>query len=391
MNPTPLLDAYAAATRASAGILAEIKGAKPKPERLAQQLGITQNAATQLLRNATYFSAEQLADMGHAQLTMDTIATIGRFCRKLSNLDIDPNEFFHQSVDYATTASLTELTEHLAAIVAQHNKAKANRPRADWARFSHSADCDGKAYLNIKAPAADLARIRSLIDDEAKATFHQGHATSIAEAYAHIITKRIIEHSQPATDPNPNPHDFRYRPFVTICHPWQLTNHDGKYATTDGTIIDPVEFSNAMLEPLGWATVAYKNPNNQLEFTPPIEIRARQATDAQRLILSNAHPICAHPDCRIPARYCQIHHIEAYAAGGVTDLPNLVPLCLRHNKENDDDPTKPKNGRIEKDPVTGRIGYRRKPNEPLRHNRAPIVRYGAFEQAKRYFDTNSAE
>ena len=64
----------------------------------------------------------------------------------------------------------------------------------------------------------------------------------------------------------------------------------------------------------------------------------------------------------------------------------MVPLYMRHNKENDDDPTKPCNGRIEKDPVTSRIGRRRWPDEPLRFTKAPPTRYGAFEQSRAFFD-----
>ena len=235
--------------------------------------------------------------------------------------------------------------------------------------------------------------MNSLIDDEAKAMFHQGHACSIEEAKATIITRRVITYGEREASQSEgegasgedNPLGFKYRPFVVICHPWLLEKRDGKYLTTDGTVVDLRGYADRMLEPFGWVTVPYRNFAGGVEFSEPIEVR-RFADDAQRLVLTAAYPTCAHPDCRIAARYCQIHHIQAFAAGGPTEIPNMVPLCMRHNKENDDDPTKPCNGRIEKDPVTSRIGRRRWPDEPLRFTKAPPTRYGAFEQSRAFFD-----
>lgn len=396
MTATPLLDAYATALRTAAGLMAELKTARRKPEDLAHLLGITHLTASKLLRNAELFDADQLATMASAQLSLDTISTIGKYWRKLSNSQVDQAALFQEIIDRAATSTLNELEEHLKVTIGDLNQQLADKPRSDWARFSRTVDCDGKAYLNIKAPAKTLARMNSVIDDEAKAMLHQGHANSIAEAKATIITRRVITYGEvgasksegESESPDPNPLEFKYRPFVVICHPWLLEKRDGKYVTTDGTVVDFREYADRMLEPFGWVTVPHRNFAGEIEFSEPIEVRRQQrhADDAQRLVLTAAHPVCAHPDCRIAARYCQIHHIQAFAAGGPTEIPNMVPVCMRHNKENDDDPTKPCNGRIEKDPATGRIGRRRWPDEPLRFNRAQVVPYGAFEQSRAFFD-----
>ncbi len=393
MSSTPLLDAFAKAQCNAAPLMAEVKAVKPHAEDLAERLQITNSHATKLLSYATYFDYEQLRCM--EGLSFDYIFTIGKFCRKLSNRKVDPTEFFDCAVTYAQTATLDELIEHLRQAVTAHNTEQADKPRVDWARFSATPDCDGKSYLNIKAPAEDLARIRSLIDDEAKELFHQGHAHSIAEAYAHIITRSVIGFHE-AEQHDPNPLGFKYRPFVSICHPLFLENHDGKYVTTDGTLVDLSEYADQMLEPFGWAVVPYRNTEGMIEYSEPIEIAAldaednrdpqRQANPAQRLVLTNAHPMCAHPDCRITARFCQMHHIISWASGGPTEVSNMVPLCMRHNKLNDDNPDEPKNGRIEKDPATGRVGHRRYPDSDLRFSRARTVKYGIFEQARAFFD-----
>ena len=357
MTTTPVLDLLARVLHDAAGLLVELQASRPKPEDLARLLGTSHLTATRLLRNAELFDADQLAAMRTARLSLDTIFTIGKYWRKLSNSQADREGLFADVIARAGADSLNELEEHLKEVVGALNRQCADKPRSDWARFSRTVDCDGKGYLNIKAPAEALARMNSLIDDEAKAMFHQGHACSIAEAKATIITRRVITYGEreasqsegEGVNGEDNPLGFKYRPFVVICHPWLLEKRDGKYLTTDGTVVDLRGYADRMLEPFGWVT-------------------------------------CAHPDCRIAARYCQIHHIQAFAAGGPTEIPNMVPLCMRHNKENDDDPTKPCNGRIEKDPVTSRIGRRRWPDEPLRFTKAPPTRYGAFEQSRAFFD-----
>jgi hypothetical protein len=40
---------------------------------------------------------------------------------------------------------------------------------------------------------------------------------------------------------------------------------------------------------------------------------------------------CQHPGCRVPAKWCDVHHIVHWTNGGRTDLDNLVLLCRRHH------------------------------------------------------------
>jgi hypothetical protein len=40
---------------------------------------------------------------------------------------------------------------------------------------------------------------------------------------------------------------------------------------------------------------------------------------------------CQHPGCRVPAKWCDVHHIVHWIPGGRTDLDNLVLLCRRHH------------------------------------------------------------
>ena len=62
---------------------------------------------------------------------------------------------------------------------------------------------------------------------------------------------------------------------------------------------------------------------------------ARTATPAQRRALAARDKGCIIPGCGIPAEACQTHHVEDWAAGGNTDLPNLALLCWAHHRQVD--------------------------------------------------------
>jgi hypothetical protein len=65
----------------------------------------------------------------------------------------------------------------------------------------------------------------------------------------------------------------------------------------------------------------------------PIDVgrSKRLATVHQRRALEAIHPTCAIPDCEVIFEHCNVHHIDYWENGGVTDLNNMVPLCSRHH------------------------------------------------------------
>jgi hypothetical protein len=62
---------------------------------------------------------------------------------------------------------------------------------------------------------------------------------------------------------------------------------------------------------------------------------ARTATPAQRRALAARDRGCLIPGCGIPAEACQTHHVDDWAAGGPTDLPNMALLCWAHHRQVD--------------------------------------------------------
>lgn len=51
----------------------------------------------------------------------------------------------------------------------------------------------------------------------------------------------------------------------------------------------------------------------------------------RRLVYERDGGVCQHPGCR-NTRWLQVHHIVAWAVGGVTDLDNLILLCGVHHR-----------------------------------------------------------
>jgi hypothetical protein len=62
---------------------------------------------------------------------------------------------------------------------------------------------------------------------------------------------------------------------------------------------------------------------------------ARTATPAQRRALAARDGGCIIPGCAIPAEACQTHHVQDWAQGGTTDVPNMALLCWAHHRQVD--------------------------------------------------------
>lgn len=100
----------------------------------------------------------------------------------------------------------------------------------------------------------------------------------------------------------------------------------------------------------------------------------RTANLFQRMALFASELVCSSPDCEEPMSKCQVHHIEASARGGPTQLGNLTLLCWGHHRDNNDDrdPFSPL-GWADVDPVTGRAGHRRRYGDPVVLNDSPAA------------------
>ncbi|MEP6298745.1 MAG: HNH endonuclease signature motif containing protein [Ilumatobacter sp.] len=60
---------------------------------------------------------------------------------------------------------------------------------------------------------------------------------------------------------------------------------------------------------------------------------ARHASRDQRRALRALYRTCAVPGCATHFDRCKIHHIVWWSNGGLTDLENLLPVCVHHHHE----------------------------------------------------------
>jgi hypothetical protein len=58
----------------------------------------------------------------------------------------------------------------------------------------------------------------------------------------------------------------------------------------------------------------------------------RCASAGQRIVLHAKDRGCTHPGCTVPGYLCEVHHVEAWATGGRTDIDNLTFACGAHHK-----------------------------------------------------------
>ena len=58
----------------------------------------------------------------------------------------------------------------------------------------------------------------------------------------------------------------------------------------------------------------------------------RIATPDQRVVLYAKDRGCTHPGCDAPGYWCEVHHVDEWAAGGLTDADKLTFACTPHHK-----------------------------------------------------------
>jgi hypothetical protein len=106
-----------------------------------------------------------------------------------------------------------------------------------------------------------------------------------------------------------------------------------------GPVVDwglPVEIPLRVLHDLyGQADVFTVIVCNGVVLHAPGELNLGRATRlanrAQRRVLRALYPTCAIPGCEARFELCKIHHVIWWEHDGLTDLDNLLPVCVKHH------------------------------------------------------------
>lgn len=108
----------------------------------------------------------------------------------------------------------------------------------------------------------------------------------------------------------------------------ELTSGTGRAVTGGGTLLP-------MRDVIRMASHAYHYLAVFDEHTSrPLYLgRSRRiATPDQRIVLYAHDRGCTHPGCDAPGYWCEVHHLNEWAAGGTTDADNLTFACVPHHK-----------------------------------------------------------
>lgn len=144
---------------------------------------------------------------------------------------------------------------------------------------------------------------------------------------------------------------LRTNVIVTLDELTEVLRDDGDdiiFKMTNGATMKGKDLVTALLADAGLVTLVhpYHGPANLYRLS-------RLANEKQRLMAMAEMPTCAWPGCSHPADKAQVHHLKAWKFGGSTNPENLTIACPYHNGVNDDDPSKPRRGRLER--VNGKV------------------------------------
>ncbi len=171
---------------------------------------------------------------------------------------------------------------------------------------------------------------------------------------------------------------------------WEKTSpNQFRLSLTNGTTMTGADYTQARLSQYGHALLVDAVTGQDLGLYKLTENpNARFANQLHRLIQRLKTPVCAAPGCGKPADECQMHHIKAYKHGGKSEPDNYTMLCDFDNGRNDDDPDKPRYGRIEK--VAGLDYWVPAFGGQPRLNDHPVARGGAIRVARRILEREEA-
>ncbi|GGG81066.1 HNH endonuclease signature motif containing protein [Corynebacterium pelargi] len=270
----------------------------------------------------------------------------------------------------AAGLSVAEAKDAARARVRGLNAQLDQEPTQQALRVSATPDALGLRHLHAAYPDADAASIEHALRQAANKLFDDPACTlSHTQAMAEALKRAVLAPTGWNTNNNEHPpatteHILRH-PMVIIPAIGMRNLGDGMLATTDGATIHYTELCGGIAEQYGYLMIYAESAEGHPEPVGGALIKQnpRFASPAQRLMIAADQLLCADPNCHRRAANCHMHHIQAWANGGETTLNNLIACCATHNRQNDDNPKRPKNGRYIRHPHTGQAAHQA-PNTP---------------------------
>lgn len=387
MNTTA---SFLKANLAGMAVVREVENAvaASSKEQVALEYGFLPSRIKHILWIGTFYSDPQVAHAAaEAELPFSIVEILAKANNKAPK-SRDRNADMLELITLVKGKDATTAKALAADRVRMWTEPELN-DKSDIAHMHSEVEPDGKRRL--------VARLNDDLAAEVDQVLHR-LATSIMKsegipypvAYAKALVAKVLSTPTPAVSNEP-----LFSPMFLIGTDCRYFA-DGRIATAAGGLVDLASVVDKPLKNTGYAAVIARDEDNVPQVAALVAVErktqgTRFANNFQRLIGVLETLVCACPSCNKTAAKCQFHHIQSWYLGGKTEQKNLIPLCSTDNGRNDDDPDKPpKNGRVERDPLTGRAGWRSTPSSPLEFNQHPLVRKGtrAYGELLYNFESN---
>ncbi|HEY0229382.1 MAG TPA: HNH endonuclease signature motif containing protein [Mycobacterium sp.] len=108
----------------------------------------------------------------------------------------------------------------------------------------------------------------------------------------------------------------------------ELTSGTGRAVTGGGTLVPMRDVIRMARHAYHYLAVFDEHSSRPLYLGRTKRI----ATPDQRIVLYAKDRGCTHPGCDVPGYWCEVHHLDEWAAGGSTDADNLTFTCAPNHK-----------------------------------------------------------
>ncbi|STC94745.1 Endonuclease [Corynebacterium renale] len=279
-------------------------------------------------------SKEQLAAFGLPTAWVNTLTTTAElFFGRTSH-----TRYQQRCREHAAKSGHTLKTLHViaSATAAFKDKTEAWKVREDLCRMEPD-DRELRRYARqrleqVQPPEPRESRVttRTYKDGKASMTI-TGDGATIADLKANIKDYADVEK---LFDGNLSRQPAVTNVIVTLDELDEILDGDGEEVLvrqTNGTTITGAEMLTRVFASRGYALMAHpvKGPINLYNLS-------RFANEKQRHMAKLRNHKCAWPGCNKGADFVQVHHVQGWRFGGLTNMDNLVCLCKYHNRINDD-------------------------------------------------------
>ena len=269
--------------------------------------------------------------------------------------------------------TVDEIDRAAAAVVRAYNRGvegSGEQARARRAlKGGKNTDGLGLRTCTLTLPERQMADMMTRLRVTAEDLRAHDPRLSHEQAMADAMVGHVLGGVAGAAAPVPVPHVVMALPDYV-----KVLRHEGDetiFALTDGTTI-----TGAELVAREMATHGLVGIYDPVEGGVNLYREQRFANWKQRMLLAAETILCPTPRCTTSALDSQVHHLVPWKEGGETNKANLSIACRVHNARNDDDPDRPRNGRLVR--VPGEVAWEPPDGGPPQINRHPIRQLSAM-------------